>query len=338
MVIKASSAAEVRGLIDALLGPDAVAREAAAARLTVIGSRAVDHLTAAYDAANTDRHRLDILRVLESIAEPRSMGPARAALLQGPAVGRAGVQVMRALLDVEDAHARNEALDILLAMAMDSSVLPEIRQAALEALRDLPADVRSRVAEALGAAGTPAYAPPPEPSSGDDAIWADALEGRLPDRPDDLTGALAAFAPAAPLTALHTLVDVLRQRENQTAGDGEGGWRALRGAVHNALAQRGSRVALYDLRETLAEASGPLPVSFLAAVRVLGDSTCLEPLAAAYVKASAHEIWWRQQLASACRAIMAREQLTRRSAVVKRAVARFPAAAALFSPAGVAAQ
>jgi hypothetical protein len=337
MVIKASSAAEVRGLIDALLDSDAVARESAAARLTVIGSRAVDHLTAAYDKANTDRHRLDILRVLESIAEPRSMEPARTALAQGPAVALAGLHVMRALLDAEDAHARNEALDILLATAMDGSALPEIRQAALEALRDLPADVRSRVAEALGAAATPAGAPAPEASSGDDGIWADALEGRLPDRPDDLTGALAAYAPAAPLTTLHALVDALRKRENG-GGDGESGWRALRGAVHNVLAQRGSRVALYDLRETLAEAAGPLPVSFLAAVRVLGDSTCLEPLAAAYVKASPDEMWWRQQLASACREVMAREKLTRRSAVVKRAAAKFPAAAALFSPAGPAAQ
>ncbi len=98
-------------------------------------------------------------------------------------------------------------------------------------------------------------------------------------------------------------------------------------------------MALYDLRETLAEASGPLPVSFLAAVHALGDSTCLEPLAGAYTNASPDETWWRQQLASACQAVMAREKLTRRSAVVKRAVARFPAAAPIFSsPASLAAQ
>jgi hypothetical protein len=330
MVIKASSAAEVRGLIDALLGPDAVAREAAAARLTVIGSRAVDHLAAAYATTTTERHRLDILRVLESIADSRSMEPARAALAQGPGVALAGLHVMRALLDAQDAHARNEALDILMATALDASAPPELRQAAFEALRDLPSDVRSRVAEALGSAATPAGAPPPAASSGDEGIWSNALDGRLPDRPDDLTGPLAAFAPAAPLTTLHALVDALRRRE-KTAGDEEGGWLALRGAVHNAHAQRGSRVALYDLRETLAEAAGPLPVSFLAAVRVLGDSTCVEPLAAAYVNASPDEAWWRQQLASACQAVMLREKLTRRSAVVKRAVTRFPGAALLFS-------
>lgn len=330
MVIKASSAAAVRGLIDSLLGPDEVARDAAAARLTVIGARAVDHLTDAYEKAHDDRQRLEILRVLESIGEPRSMGPARAALGQGPEVALAGLYVMRTLLDAEDAHARNEALDVLVATAMDDSAAPPLRQAALESLRDLPSDVRARVAEALGAAAAPDHSPLPTGSPQRDDVWSNALEGRLPDRPADLTGAVAAFARAAPLTTLHALVDALRQRE-KSGGDEEGGWRALRGAVHHALAQRGSRVALYDLREALAGAAGPLPVSFLAAVHALGDSTCLEPLAAAYTKASPDETWWRQQLASACHDVMAREKLTRRSAVVKRVLARFPGAAVLFS-------
>jgi hypothetical protein len=237
---------------------------------------------------------------------------------------------MRALLDAEDAHARNEALDLLMTTAMDPSAARPLRQAALEALQDLPSDVRSRVAEAIGTASAQMDAPDPAASSEDDQIWSSAAAGRLPDRPGDLTRAVAASAPGAPLTTLHALVDALRERE-KAAGAEEGEWRALRGTVHQALAQRGSRVALYDLRETLAEASGPLPVSFLAAVHAIGDGTCVEPLAAAYTKASPDETWWRQQLASACHAVMARERLTRRSAVVKRAAARFPGAAVLFS-------
>jgi hypothetical protein len=260
------------------------------------------------------------------------MGPARAALGQGPEVALAGLHVMRALLDAEDAHARTEALDLLVTTAMDSSAAPALRQAALEALQDLPSDVRSRVARALGGTTPETEATSQAVPREDDQIWSNAVEGVLPDRPEDLTGAIAAFAPAAPLTTLHALVDALRQREN--AGDEAGGWRALRGAVHQALAQRGSRVALYDLRETLAEAAAPLPVSFLAAIHAAGDSTCVEPLAAAYTKAGPDETWWRQQLAAACHAVLAREKLTRRSAVVKRAIGRFPDAAVLFvSPA-----
>ena len=83
-------------------------------------------------------------------------------------------------------------------------------------------------------------------------------------------------------------------------------------------------MALYDLRESLSEASAPLPVSFLSAVHTIGDSSCLEALALAYINAGEAEEWWRQQLASAFRAVMAREKLTRRSAVVKKIVARWP--------------
>ena len=42
---------------------------------------------------------------------------------------------------------------------------------------------------------------------------------------------------------------------------------AVRGALHQALALRGSRVALYDLRETIERPPAPLPSSFLAALQ-----------------------------------------------------------------------
>jgi hypothetical protein len=94
------------------------------------------------------------------------------------------------------------------------------------------------------------------------------------------------------------------------------------------LALRGSRVALYDLRETLEERSMRLPVSFLTALHALGDASCLEPLASAWDRAGSDRTAdgqrWRQQLATAFRAITQRERITKRHAVMKRIAARWP--------------
>ncbi len=101
-----------------------------------------------------------------------------------------------------------------------------------------------------------------------------------------------------------------------------------RAAAHFALAQGGSRLALYDLRETIETAKQPLAVEFLAAVTEIGDATCLEPIAAAHAKAAAggrtRDDWWPRHLAEAFRAIAARERMTRRHAVVKKIEKRWP--------------
>ena len=78
----------------------------------------------------------------------------------------------------------------------------------------------------------------------------------------------------------------------------------MRGAIHQALAARNSRLALYDLRESLLAAER-LPVAFLAALDEIGDATCLETLAAAYDESSrSGDTWWREHLAQAFRAIV----------------------------------
>jgi hypothetical protein len=203
-----------------------------------------------------------------------------------------------------------------------------VRRAAFDTLRDLPEDVRAGVAGVLGPEadwGEPADRPE-SPRQAVKSTWTAALDGRLPDQPAELREAVQSRAPKAPLTSLQRLVDALRVRESADAAQAAD-WRALRGSVHQALAVRGSRVALYDLKESLSEARTPLPVSFLSAVHTVGDSSCLEPLAQAYSHAAAPEEWWRQQLGSAFRAVMTREKLTRRSAVVKKIVAKWPGAA-----------
>jgi len=95
-----------------------------------------------------------------------------------------------------------------------------------------------------------------------------------------------------------------------------------RAAAHVALADRGSRVALYDLRETIESAREPIPVEFFAAVTAIGDATCLEPMAVAYRRAK--DDWSRRHLADAFRAIVSREKMTRRHATAKKIEKRFP--------------
>ena len=125
---------------------------------------------------------------------------------------------------------------------------------------------------------------------------------------------------------MQRVVDHLRAVEAREANPARRAeWRVVRGAIHQALAARGSRLALYDLRDSLMLEEGPLPVAFLAAVEEIGDASCIEPLAAAYDASSrSGDAWWREHVAAAFRAIVQREGLTRRHLVVKRALARWP--------------
>ena len=129
------------------------------------------------------------------------------------------------------------------------------------------------------------------------------------------------------LPVLHQLIEKVRFHEGTLTGEPRAAWMALRATVHVLLAQRGSRLALYDLRETLESSRGPLPVEFLAAVDVVGDASCVEPLAAAYAHAVAAGLrpddWWRQRVADVFRTVVRREGLTRRHAAGKRVTARW---------------
>jgi hypothetical protein len=345
MVIKASAAAEIRVLVDALSGQDDMHREAAVARLAVIGSRAIERLTDAYRTSRSRETHLAILRTLEAIGDHRSGPVARAAILEGGDVAVAAAAVLRPLLASPHGSTAADALDALMTAALDRKAERPLRLAALDALQDMPEAVRAQVAEALR---DDPVAHMQGESARADAVWTDAIEGRFPDDPRTLRDALAARAAAAPLNTLRKMIDALRLHEtgvkHEAGGHNDGGaveprrdgWRAVRGALHQALALRGSRVAVYDLRESLAEhAAAPegsttaLPMTFLAALHVLGDESCLEPLAAAWMRADPQDERWRQQLASAFRAIIKRQKLSRRHAVVKRITSRWPETAVL---------
>jgi hypothetical protein len=330
MVIKASASAEIRQLVAALGGDDDVRREAAIARLAVIGPRAVDALRKAYtDASNRDT-KIAVLRAMEPIGDRRMVPIAAEAIRQGGDLARTAAAALRTLLDSPHEATSTESLDVLVATALDPTAERGVRLAAVDALQGMPEGVRTRITEALQSDPDPTIKHRagnlPHVAAAADAVWQDALDGRLPDAPAALRDAAETRAAAAALGALQKLIDTIRVKEGAVPNASrKAEWRMVRGALHQALALRGSRVAVYDLREALEEAHGPLPTSFLAALHVVGDQSCLEPLASAYA-ASAADPRWRVQLAAAFRAIARREKITQRHLLARRIKARWPEA------------
>jgi hypothetical protein len=329
MVIKASAAGEIRQLISSLGSDDDVRREAAIARLAVIGRRAVDRLIAAYDSTGDRATRIAVLRALEPAGDGRMVPMARKALSEGGDLAVAAAEALRGLLDSPDGPTGAKALDALVAAALDPAAERRVRLAAVEALQGMPKGVRARVAAALQADPDPALKARandlPRDAAAADAVWQDALEGHLPDSPAVLREAAQTRAQSAALSVIQKLIEAVREHEESVRADARRAeWQALRGALHQSLALRGSRVAVYDLRETLAAAREPVPVSFLAALHVVGDQSCLEPLAAAYSRTGPGDAHWRHQLAAAFRAISAREKVTRRHAAMKRILSKWP--------------
>lgn len=326
MVITGPAAAEIRRLIAALSGDDDLRREVAIARLAVIGAPAVDRLIAAYTSASARATRIGILRSLDATSDPRVLGVARAALADGGDLGVAAAAALRGQLGSADEPTATRALDALVAAVLDAGAEHRVRLAAYDALQDMPAAVRDPITAALQAAPDPTLTSRllngPGHRAAAEAIWQDALQGVLPDQPSLLRGAFDAHVQGTPLGTLQHLIDVVRSHEGTSPRAHRAGWLAIRGSLHQALALRGSRVALYDLRESLEQADEPLPVSFLAAVHVVGDRSCLEALAAAYSRGT--DARWRQQIAVAFTAVAKRERLTRRHAEMKRIAARWP--------------
>jgi hypothetical protein len=245
-------------------------------------------------------------------------------------VAIAAATALRGLLDSPDTAASTEALDLLVATALDRSAERLVRIAAFDALQVMPDAVRTRIREALESDPDQHLKNRARDSSSNiaisEAVWQNALEGTLPEVPAVLRDAAETRAAAAPLGALRKMIDAVRAREGTVKAGRRAEWQSVRGALHQALALRGSRVAVYDLRESLQDAKAPLPASFLTALHVVGDQSCLEPVAAAYMRDGA-DARWKSQLAAAFRAIARRERVSRRGAVVKRITTRWPEAA-----------
>jgi hypothetical protein len=316
MPIKVSGATEIRSLVGSLAGADDVARQAALARLAVIGARAIPHLVEAYRTTNDVAVRATVLRAMEPIGDARAAEVARDAIRTGGDLAVAAIAVFRRLVQAVPSPVGPAAFEILVSTALDSSLEHRVRLAAIRALEGLPHGMAAEIAETMG----------DSQRSETDAIWRDSLEGHLPDQPALLRDALNALGKDAPLTELGRLVDRIRAHESKVPERNRADWQALRGSVHQVLAMRGSRVALHDLRESLERATASLPPSFLAAAHAVGDSSCLDAIVAAYSRSDRSEARWRLWLLQTFRAIAAREKITRRHAVIKRISTRWPEA------------
>jgi len=292
-------------------------REAAIARLIIAGRRAVARLVDVCRNTTDRELQMAILRILEATGDERALAAAETAIAARGDVAVAGIAVLRELLGHPEGGADVKALDMLLAIARDPSADRRVRAAAVSALDSAPADVR----QAIG--GLASASPLPAAESLDDALWEDALNGRLPDDPARLREAFPVHAPAAPLADLRRLIEALAAREQGEPRRAVAQqWLAVRGALHQALALRGSRIALYDLRETFDRAAAQLPSAFLGAVQTIGDDSCLEPLAAAFVRAK--DARWQHQLAQAFHEIVKRERITKRHSALRRALVKAP--------------
>jgi hypothetical protein len=245
------------------------------------------------------------------------------------------VSVAGAHLDGEDGA---RALDALSRLALDRAASDQTRLQAISLIeRSLPsvtAPLRkplsrdpSPAVRQWAASGAAGPVPALDPRDALEAVAAGeaadpvVVRALVPDGAADL-----------PLPTLHRLIEQARDREGRQAAEADRlEWRRLRGAVHFALAIRGSRVAAYDLRETLAGAATVLPADFIAAAGLIGDGACLDAIAEALARVPAaidsRDTQWREDLVRAGRAIVQRERLTRRHAVIRKIARTWPAVA-----------
>ena len=329
MAIRASSSKQIDALIADLRSGTAVTREAAVARLTIIGARGVERLLELAESPADATARAAAFRALEAIADPRALGPALRALDDASidaAVAVAAAGVARAF--VRGARGAS-AVDGLSAVALDRARPEPVRIAALRALRELQQSTLAPLLKSLVDDPSPAvraeaearptrkHGAPAEPL----ATLTQAAQAGLPNDPDALRHAIVRAGDAIALPLLLRIVERVREREALEPPAQRAPWTTTRAAAHVALANRGSRLALYDLRESI-EATAPLPVEFLTALSIIGDASCLEAIGSAHARS--RDAWWRTHLADAFRTIVVRERITRRHAVMKRVEKKWP--------------
>ena len=322
MAIRASSARQVETLIADLAGVSDVKRDAAVARLTVIGARAVERLVELGNSDARPAARIAAYRALEAIGDPRALDSAiRAAADKDAGVATAAVGVLRVFVRGERGAV---AVDRLTAIVLDQRRPDAVRVAAVRALSELDAStvapvMKSLLADRSEAVRSEAIASRNGAAQGEvdpSAALRRAAEGTLPEDPASVRRLVTQAAAAAPLPVLLKMVERVREREGAEPRGRRAPWTTARAAAHLALARRDSRLALYDLRESLQSAAEPLPVDMLAALSLIGDASCLEPIASAYAKSK--DDWWREHLQKVFDEIVAREHLTPRHAAIKR--------------------
>jgi hypothetical protein len=333
VAIQRSSAAETAVLVRELVGADAIKREAAAARLAILGARAVPRLLESLEGASS-AGQIAILHALEAIGESRTLNRILPlADSSDVAVAVAAVGAIGAHLNAVNQRSSADALDALSRVSLDASRPEAVRLAALQALSALSPDVLATMHERLEADRSPrirrAIGREPRFDRARDLAAArlEAAAQGLQEDPDTLRMLIHEAGEDVGLALLHELVLAIRERERTTAGSDVARWRAARTTAHVVLAERGSRLALFDLRESLDSVSGSALDDLVRAAHLVGDSSCLTPLASAWTHQADGDR--RDRLAAAFDAIRRREKLTRRHGAIRNVLMRFPSAAGL---------
>jgi len=295
------SSSDIDRLIADLESNDSIHRDAAVARLRILGRRALPRLIDLISAHQSSDVRAIALDALEGLDDVRVIDVAFHALRDG------SVEVVIAALGVLRGWVAEETgtrlLDAITTIAVDRSRDARVRVAALAALSELPEHLVRPIRD---------QAPPPESA------------GPSLDDPVQVREWIQAYGADASLSTLHELITRTREREHaESSSRLRSEWLQARGRAHQSLAKRDSLVALYDLRETFEAATGALPQSFLSTAAAIGDASCLEPLARAWA-AAGKDLDWNHQLSTTAATIMRREKLTGRSAAVKKLRANFP--------------
>jgi HEAT repeat protein len=330
MPIVPSKASETKALIAALDDRRPARREAALARLTLLGERSLPYAVEALrspsplvrmgalsmlERAGTNRalpHALPLLadadeavaaraaQVAASHLDPRTVKALRKALrTRGPEVARAAAEALVRLFDL----GLVEALEPLLDALFDEGAVDEVRLVALGVVARLPAEESAPLLTRL--AGTTSRR------------MSRAVASHRGPPPSD-------HAPSIP--ALHREIERL-----SAAGSGQtepGAAAAAKADVHLALARLDSRIALYDLREMLEARPVRSAGVLLQAAGLIGDKSLVATLA----RLAAEEPGLLEPCAEAFGAIVRRSSLRRTSAsmrVVK--AAHQPALARLWA-------
>src|SRR5918993_3954123 len=224
VVIRRSAASDTRQLVSDLASdrPDGdVRREAAIARLRVIGARALRHILPLLDASTPVRTRMAALRALEGCRDAGAVPPILETLRDAdPDVRVAAIGVSRTLLD---GSRGSDVLDVLTGLALDSVQPLPVRRAAVAALADLPSRTLRPLVQRLRKDPDAAVRALVEhqqivPAADPVATLAEAAQDQLPADPDYVLSLVAEAGAATPLPTLHRLGGALRGRE----GGGKG--------------------------------------------------------------------------------------------------------------------
>lgn len=346
MPIVPSRSRRIQDLLLRLASPQAAERDSAVASLSLLGPRVIEPIAAFLPGAGRAA-RLCALEVLERLAEPaalpaildlvrgdddvvalraleaagerpdpRAVG-ALAKILAGPAPAprRRGAAVALARLQ---AAGLVEALDPLAARLLDEREDASLRVAILDALLAArpplaPAALRPLMRRLLSSSEPELAARAGSPATARGEDLAGRLVGELvapgltPEAAARVAAALARRgAPAIPavLRALEGLGPVRRA---------DAASLRARVALHEALAALDSRVALYDLRETIEARPSREMARLLEVAARIGDATLVGALARAATEDPALRGPCREAFASIAR----REKLRRTSAALK---------------------